>query len=219
MSDIPSPSSGGGSSHSHILDSVVSSLLYHTLWLALLYLLNLCQQFLVFAEFQALIFNSLLDAFTWMSYRNHGLKVIDPEFIIIFNKFVTLSLSICFFLKEFTERTHKRRPDKPELRRGAQDTCGFRASDLHGQPFKKLPLDDSFTATSSTHVFLLRFRFLSKMNWLVFLWSCATPDFNPCGWKPTRIRQNRLSAVTRRRGRTSKEQKKDFIKIVLILLI
>lgn len=66
--------------------------------------------------------------------------------------------------REFTERTHKRRPDKPELRRGAQDTCGFRASDTHGQPFKKLPLDDSFTATSSTHVFLLRFRFLSKMN-------------------------------------------------------
>ena len=63
MSDIPSPSSGGGSSRSHILDSVVSSLLYHTLWLALLYLLNLCQQ-LVFAELQALIFNSLLDAFT-----------------------------------------------------------------------------------------------------------------------------------------------------------
>ena len=189
MSDIPSPSSGGGSSHSHILDSVVSSLLYHTLWLALLYLLNLCQQFLVFAELQALIFNSLLDAFTWMSYRNRGLKVIDPEFIIIFNKFVTLSLSICFFLKEFTERTHKRRPDKPELRRGAQDTCGFRASDLHGQPFKKLPLDDSFTATSSTHVFLLRFRFLSKMNWLVFLWSCATPDFNPCGFHQNQTKQ------------------------------
>lgn len=68
------PSSGGGISHNPILDSAVLSLLNHLLWLARSYLLNLCQEFLFSAEFQAHISTSLLDISTWMSYRNHGLN-------------------------------------------------------------------------------------------------------------------------------------------------
>ena len=98
-----------------------------------------------------------------MSYRNHGLKVIDPEFIIIFNKCVTLSLSICFFLKEFAERTHKRRTDKQELRRGAQDTCGFRASDTHDS-LLGLCLWMTHSQLPLVHMCFCSFRFLSKMN-------------------------------------------------------
>lgn len=35
-----------------------------------------------------------------MSYRNHGLNVMNPVFIIVFNKFVILSLSPFALLKK-----------------------------------------------------------------------------------------------------------------------